>query len=122
MSKKTVFGATTQILAIVDDYDALPVQVDNTGLTADKYGRTIIPAGTPVGGAKSYKDDPAAVLSVVNDSTAQGVLLHDTDVTEGTGNGSLLVRGFVNLNRLNGVTIADAVKTALDGKVEFLNR
>jgi hypothetical protein len=122
MNRKREFGAITQILAVVEGYKAFPVQVADTGVTAGTDGRKIIPAGTPVGGATSYKDDPATKLTVVSDDTVQGVLLHDTDVTDGAGNGTLLVDGYVNTNRLGKVTISDDVKTALAGKVDFVNR
>lgn len=58
-----------------------------------------------------------------NDENAVGVLLHEVDVTEGTNNATVLVFGFVNLNRLDAsVTITPEAKTALDGKVTFVKR
>ncbi|ERL63757.1 hypothetical protein L248_2174 [Schleiferilactobacillus shenzhenensis LY-73] len=93
-------------------------------MTADpQTGKKIIPAGTPVGGPDTFYENEQTVLSVVSDATAKGVLQHDVDVTSGQGNGSLLIFGFVNENRLaDGVTIPDAVKTALNGKVTFFRR
>ena len=56
-------------------------------------------------------------------SNAVGVLLHDVDVTAGNENGTLLIFGFVDLNKIDIATLAkiDAVtKAALKGGVTFL--
>ncbi|ANK59820.1 hypothetical protein [Loigolactobacillus backii] len=119
---KTTYGATNQILAFVQPTASLSVELNDTGVTADDHGQKIIPAGTPVGGSTQATDDENSVLSVANDATAQGVLLHDVNVTSGSGNGSLLIFGFVNLNRIPDVTVSDAAKTALASKVTFLKR
>lgn len=119
---KTTFGATNQILAFVQPTVSISVQVDATGITADENGKKIIPAGSPLGGATSALEDDTAVLSVTADATTQGIALHDIDVTAGNSNAAMLIFGFVNLNRIPNVTIADDVKTALNGKVTFLKR
>lgn len=49
-------------------------------------------------------------------SNAVGVLLHDVDVTAGDANGTLLIFGFVNKNRIDETTralITADVQTAL---------
>lgn len=123
MSEMRTFGATTQILAFVDPQVSVSVIVAAGDVQADSHGRKIIPAGTPVGGADNVlEEDGAKQVAVATDATARGVLLHDVDVTSGQGNGTMLIFGFVNLNRIPNVTIPDAVKTALDGKVTFLAR
>ena len=56
-------------------------------------------------------------------SDAVGVLLHDVDVTAGNENGTVLIFGFVDLNKIDTETLAkiDAVtKAALKGGVTFL--
>ena len=56
-------------------------------------------------------------------SNAVGVLLHDVDCTAGDNNGTLLIFGFVDLNKLDTATaarITAPVKAALSGKVTFL--
>lgn len=120
----TNYGNVKQILAFVHPAVSLSVQVNDTGVTADaQTGKKILLAGTPIGGAIKAIDDETAVLSSVSDDTVQGVLLHDVDVTSGQANGTMLIFGFVNLNRLDtAVVVPDAVKTALDGKVTFLKR
>lgn len=111
-----------QILANSVLFQSFGGQVGDTGVTAVN-GRKIIPAGTPVGGANDFYEDEQAVLTVSNDENAVGVLLHEVDVTEGTNNATVLVFGFVNLNRLDAsVTITPEAKTALDGKVTFVKR
>lgn len=116
------YGAEPNILAFPNQKVAIGVQVNDTGVTADGNGRKIIPAGSPVGGDADAKADETAVLSV-NESAPQGVLQHDVDVTSGQANGTMIIWGFINEYRLpKGLTISDATKTALDGKVEFLKR
>ncbi|KRN27161.1 hypothetical protein IV38_GL000731 [Lactobacillus selangorensis] len=45
------------------------------------------------------------------------------DVTAGQNDGTLIVNGYINANRLpQGVTISDDVKKALAGKVVFFKR
>ena len=111
-----------QILANAVLFQSFGGQVGDTAVTAVN-GRKIIPAGTPVGGANNFYEDEQAVLTVSNDANAVGVLLHEVDVTEGTNNATVLVFGFVNLNRLDAdLTITDEAKTALDGKVTFVKR
>ena len=39
-------------------------------------------------------------------ANAVGVLLHDVDVTAGNNNGTLLIFGFVNINRIDNTTAA----------------
>lgn len=56
-------------------------------------------------------------------SNANGVILHDVDVTAGNANATLLIFGFVNTNRLDSdiaAKISPAVKAALNAKVTFL--
>lgn len=117
------YGAPKQVLGIVEPKVAVSVQIDDTGVTANKSGRKIIPAGTPIGGDTSALDDETAVLTTSNDAKAQGILEYAVDVTDGKGNGSMIIFGFVNENRLpETVTIATEAKTALANKVTFFKR
>ena len=77
-------------------------QVGNTGVSA-VGGKKIIPAGTIVGAEASVLTERATVLTVTNEGTiaqAQGVLVNDVDVTAGTTTGTLLVSGFVDLDKM----------------------
>lgn len=56
-------------------------------------------------------------------SNANGVILHDVDVTNGEANATLLVFGFVNVNRLDtdvAAKITPAVRNALAPRVTFI--
>lgn len=112
--------AVKQILLNASLYQSLGAQIGDTGVTATN-GRKIIPAGTPVGGDDSFLDDEQEVLVVANSAKAQGVLMHDVDVTNGTANGTVVIFGFVNEERID-VTITEEAKTALAGKVTFAKR
>lgn len=120
MVQITHMGAGNQVLGFVQGKVAFGVLVGDTGVNAGSDGRKIIPAGTPVGGATSALEDETAVLTVVSDGTAQGILEHDVDVTDGTANGTMIVAGYINANRLpSGVTITDTVKKAIPAVVFF---
>lgn len=116
------YGSTTQILGFVANKVALGGVIDSKGIDANSFGKKIIPAGTPVGGAASFLANEQEVLLVANDATAQGILEHDVDVTSGKGNGTVIIEGYINEFRLPaGVTISDEAKTALKD-VKFFKR
>lgn len=77
-------------------------QVSNEGVQPDERGRKIVKAGT---------------ILPANDSTAEGILFTDVDVTEGPQPGALLVEGYVLEERLPVAPTADA-KAALT-KITF---
>ena len=58
----------------------------------------------------------AIVNATVSD--AKGILLHDVDVTTGNANGTLLIFGFVNVDRIDATVMEknnEHVKEALKG-------
>ena len=95
-----------------DNLFEIGVLVDNTGVVANAEGKKIIPAGTPVGSSTA---SPLVVrntvLSVTNTALAgensYGVLRHDVDVTNGTANATLVVRGEVDSSKCP-VIVAEA--------------
>lgn len=96
-------------------------QVGNAGVSA-VGGKKIIPAGTIVGAEASVLTERATVLTVVNEGTiaqAQGVLVNDVDVTAGTTTGTLLVAGFVDLDKMP-ETAAELAATAELPKITFV--
>ncbi|MGM0214961.1 hypothetical protein [Enterococcus sp. AZ109] len=116
-----------QILANATLYQAFGAQIKADGVVADASGRKIIPAGTPVGGSDNFLADEMAELKVTNTAgdapSTQGVLLYEVDVTNGPANGTVVVFGFVNENRLDtALTVESGAKTALAGKVTFVKR
>lgn len=116
------YGPENSILAFPGTDVSVGIQVNDTGVTANDNGRKIIPAGTPIGGDTLATQDEKAILSVSNDTKAQGVTLHDVDVTDGQNTATLVIYGFINELRMKNVTVTDEAKTALNGKVTFLKR
>ena len=113
-------AAPVQILFNVQHQMSVGVMVDSTMASVTKNGRKIVKAGTPLAGDLAARGTP---FKAAGEANAVGVLLHDVDITEGNANGSLLIWGFVNLNRLESDTqalVTAGVKSALSGKVTFL--
>lgn len=117
--KKTTAGAPVQILFNVQNQMSVSAIVSAAaGVTVGS--KKIVKAGTPVTGDLTNR---ATAFTAAGTSNAVGVLLHDVDVTEGDNNASVLIWGFVNLDRLDSTTaakITEGVKTALKGSVWFL--
>lgn len=82
------------------DFKASACLVPAAGVTADANGLKIVKAGTPF---------PA------NDATCKGFLLYDVDVTQGDAPGAYVFEGSIDSAKVtaNGVTVADAAKTAV---------
>jgi hypothetical protein len=118
--KTTSYGTEKTILIAPELAFTIPVQVTNTGITADADGKKIIKAGTPIGGSTNVLENRNTVLVVANGSTAQGVILHDVDVTAGQENATMVVAGYVDLNKIAVANqpVADA-KAALT-KITFM--
>lgn len=110
-----------QILFCTDPQVSVGVVVDDAASVTEN-GRKVVKAGTPLSGDLTARNT-AFVKAADTTNPATGVLLHDVDVTDGDNNGTLLVFGFVNLERLDTATaalITEKRKTELAGKVTFL--
>lgn len=125
--KKETYGSTNQILFNVEPQVSVGIVVDDSvQATANSLGKKIVKAGTPLTGDLTNRLTPftaAKAGSASEASDAVGVLLHDVDVTTGDANGTLLIFGFVNLDRIDETTqgkLTSYVKNALAGKVTFL--
>lgn len=128
--KKESAGAPAQILFNVQNQVSVPVIVDkDIASVVTENGRKILKAGTPLAGDLTNRATAFTAAAdgsgepVVGAKPAVGILLHDVDVTDSNGNGSLLIWGFVNLNRMTAATAALVTatrKAELDGKVYFL--
>lgn len=119
--KKTAV-APSQILFNVQNQMSIGVIVDKTVGIVGEDGRKIVKAGTPLNGDLTARRN-AFVAAKDASNPAVGVLLHDVDVTNGNASGTLLIWGFVNLNRMDSTTagfITDDRKTELAGRVWFL--
>lgn len=107
-----------------DHYVSIGVTVDDTGVAANSDGKKIVPAGTILGtaGANSILSDDTMKAKDVNNATdaakAEGVLLTDVDVTYGSASGSMVIHGFIDLNKI--VAPQAAAVTALAGRVLFI--
>ena len=113
---KETYGNKYQILFAVEHQVSMGIVVDTTCGVAEN-GRKIAKAGTPVTGNLD-KRTTAFTLAVTTAgaSNAVGILLHDVDVTDDDNNGTVLLFGFVNTNRIDETTkakITTEVKAAL---------
>lgn len=120
--KKETLAAPQQILFNVQNQMSVPILVDKTMASVTVDGRKVVKAGTPLNGDLTAR---GTAFKAAADTTAPavGVLLHDVDITDNNANGTLLIWGFVNLDRLDSATAALITanrKTELAGRVWFL--
>lgn len=121
------------IVKFPDSYVAMAVMVEDAGVVADAEGKKIVKAGTIIGGTgganaifanltvkATVHNIQAAVTGAAGAGVdAEGVLMSDVDVTYGDASGSMLIHGFVDLNKLVAAPVA-AVVTALAGRIVFM--
>lgn len=113
MVKTKVYNAPEKdVLLNPDNAFEIGVQVADTGVVADANGEKWIKAGTPVGGSVNVLKTRNTVLKVANDGTAQGVLRHDVEVTNGQANATLIVRGEIDSSKLE-VAVSTEAEEAL---------
>lgn len=120
--KKETLAAPQQILFNVQNQMSVPILVDKTMASVTVDGRKVVKAGTPLNGDLAAR---GTAFKTAADTTAPavGVLLHDVDITDNNANGTLLIWGFVNLDRLDSATaglITATRKTELAGRIWFL--
>lgn len=120
--KKETLAAPQQILFNVQNQMSVSILVDKTMASVTVDGRKVVKAGTPLSGDLTAR---GTAFKAAADSTAPavGVLLHDVDITDTNANGTLLIWGFVNLDRLDSATaalITATRKTELAGRIWFL--
>ena len=101
---KVTGAAPVQILFNVQNQMSVSIVVDDAYFVT-RDGKKIVPAGTPLSGDLTARET-AFVQAKDNSAPATGVLLHDVDVTNGDNNGTLLIWGFVDLNKLDTATAA----------------
>lgn len=102
--KREVYGNRNQILFAIEHQVSMGIVVGDTGVTATN-GKKIVKAGTPMYGNIDDRTKPFVISNTVPEGQTApalaGILLHDVDVTLGENNGTLLLFGFVNVNRLD---------------------
>ena len=92
-------------------YEGAACIVPQTMVTsADANGKKIAKAGTPI--KVNLMNRNVVVEKADGTKAMNAVLLHDVDVTAGNANGTALVFGFVNVNRVDS-DVAQAITTAL---------
>lgn len=129
--KRTNGMNTNQILLNVQHQVSLSVVVSkdiDESAVVTVNGKKYVKAGTPLSGSLDARTTPFVLGKVdtaptVATATPVGVLLEDVEITTGNANGTLLIFGFVNTNRLvNSVKtlLTSDVKKALNAKVTFI--
>lgn len=120
--KKSSYVSTNQILFNTDPFVAVSIIVDVAlGVTDPSTGRKIVKAGTPLAGDLTKRETAFVAVNEASSSLAsdaKGILLHDVDVTAGDANGTLLIFGFVNVDRIDATVMAkndEYVREALKG-------
>ena len=99
-------AAPTQILGDVSYQSSVGIVVGSAVTnTKTQDGRKIVPAGVPLHVDMANLKTPA-VTADSSTNEANVVLLHDVDITDGDANGTGLVAGIVNFNRLDSVAKA----------------
>lgn len=106
---KTTMTAPKQILANVELQSSVGCIVPKV-LGVAVGSKKIAKAGTPI---KIDLMNLQTAASKADGTTAMNaVLLHDVDVTDGNANGTALIFGFVNVNRVD-TDVATAITTAV---------
>lgn len=106
---RTTFASTKQILANVGLQSSVGCIVPQSlGVTVGN--KKIAKAGTPI--KIDLMNLQTAAVKADGTTPLNAVLLHDVDVTEGNANGTALVFGFVNVNRVDS-DVATAITTAV---------
>lgn len=104
----TSMAATKQILANVDLQSSVGCIVPQT-LGVVVGSKKIAKAGTPI--KIDLMNLQTAAVKADGTTPLNAVLLHDVDVTAGNANGTALIFGFVNVNRVDS-DVATAITTA----------
>lgn len=105
---KTTLTAPKQILANVELQSSVGCIVPQE-VGVEVAGKKIAKAGTPI--KVDLMNLNAVAQKSADDVPMNAVLLHDVDVTTGNANGTALIFGFVNVNRVES-DVAAAIETA----------
>ena len=106
---KSTYASTKQILANVELQSSVGCVVPQL-LGVEVGTKKIAKAGTPI--KVNLMNRNVVVEKADGTKAMNAVLLHDVDVTAGNANGTALVFGFVNVNRVDS-DVAQAITTAL---------
>lgn len=121
---KYTYGAPVQILANVEfqySVGCIVPQSIGVNVTSNGVTRKIAKAGTPINiNLDSINTAVTAASGSGSSKVANAVLLHNVDVTEGAANGTALIWGFVNKNRVESDVLALIEAVSDSGAVTFL--
>jgi len=121
---KYTYGAPVQILANVEfqySVGCIVPQSIGVNVTSNGVTRKIAKAGTPINiNLDSINTAVTAASGSGSSKVANAVLLHNVDVTEGAANGTALIWGFVNKNRVESDVLALIEALSDSGAVTFL--
>lgn len=106
---KTTMTAPRQILANVELQSSVGCIVPQA-LGVEVGGKKIAKAGTPI--KVDLMNLQTAAVKADGTTAMNAVLLHDVDVTNGNANGTALIFGFVNVNRVES-DVATAITAAV---------
>lgn len=113
--RKKTYGAPKQILANVDLQSSVGCIVPQSLGVDVGDGIKLAKAGTPINidfmNLQTVAKKPAAAAEGTAAVPMNAVLLHDVDVSKGNANGTALIFGFVNVNRVDS-DVATAITTA----------
>ena len=110
--KHETYGNRNQILFAIEHQVSMGCVVAQS-VGVEENGRKIAKAGTPISG---NLDERTTAFTKATGGNAVCVLLHDVDVTVEENNATILLFGFVNVNRIDETTralITEEVKEAL---------
>lgn len=97
------------------DYEAITVTISKaTTGTETVSGRKVLPAGTPVFGENAtsiFDERNQKAIKATSNAKADGVTLHDVDLTDGDAATAIVYRGTVKSTKVEGYT--EELKTAL---------
>lgn len=106
---KATYAAEKQILANVELQSSVGCIVPQSlGVTVGS--KKIAKAGTPI--KIDLMNLQSTAVKADGTTPLNAVLLHDVDVTAGNANGTALIFGFVNVNRVD-ADVATAITTAV---------
>lgn len=112
-ARKTSYGKPIQILANVEHQMSVGCIVPKT-MASTVDGKSIVPAGTALN--INLMDLQVRAKAPTTGSPMNAVLLHDVDMTNvaegGAMNGTALIWGFVNVNRLRAAEQSSIVTAA----------
>lgn len=111
---KQTYGATRQILADVNNQSSVGCIVPQS-LGVAVGSKKLAKAGTPINIDLMNIQSVAKKVVAAGDGTTavpmNAVLLHDVDVTNGNANGTALIFGIINVNRVES-DVATAITAA----------